>query len=313
MRNRMSILPVAQFCGLASRLAAQHGAGRAAALSTAFHAICAGEDETTATAGLTDDECQELLQLHPPVDVEVNGVTLRYPEAKHEVEVKISIDDEFCVGHVDGYWVMDDIAYVADIKLTRWASKGPNTLQLLAYGMAVAETYGCHAFYTGIWAATEGEWNWSQVHDVWKDGPRIYAQIAHASTNNSDTGDTGPHCSDCYNRLHCPEYLLPVSRESWLAPLSRDGELTNDIAREMLERVERAERVVKAAKSSLREYARRIGGIGDPASGLVWRPYEVKGKASTISVKEVRERFPALANELIKSGAPYARYGWRKA
>ena len=42
--HRPSALNTAELCGLSAILGAKHGAGRAAACGTAFHALCEGQE-----------------------------------------------------------------------------------------------------------------------------------------------------------------------------------------------------------------------------------------------------------------------------
>jgi hypothetical protein len=311
MRNRMSSLGVAVYCGLSPRLGRQHGAGRAAAIGTAFHRLAEGVGPNVALANLTEEEAAEVRTMRMPEPAQVGGKLLTYDDAHIEEEVRLPVDGEDLVGHVDMYWTSSDTVYVGDIKRSKWTVSGPETLQLLAYAYALADNLGLDSFYTGIWAATEGEWTWSREYTMFGDGDALWAKIRHAAMNEEP--NRGDHCGDCWERMACPEYLLPVAGDSWLAALSEHAELTNDSAREMLLKVQAAKKVVKAVDDELKEFARRTGGIGNPQTGKVWRPSVVVGKSTTISVEAVRAKFPEIADQLIKQGAPYARYSWRKA
>jgi len=73
MGNRASILDVSVFCGQAASRA-REAAGRAAAMSSAFHAMAAGTSNFHALfAGLTDEEREEIVKwkLPTPIKVEV--------------------------------------------------------------------------------------------------------------------------------------------------------------------------------------------------------------------------------------------------
>lgn len=314
MRNRISSLPIAEFCGLAPTLDKSHGAGRAAIMSTAFHASCAGEKEKARDTmlKLTSDELNEISTWKKPTDVQIGKHTLRYQDSVREAEVYINVQGEKCIGHSDFYWILDGVAYVGDIKRSEWTVSDPSTLQLLGYGLAIAQKHDCTSFACGIWAAVEGTWMWTKAYDMFFDVDDIKPRIDHAAMNESKTGQVGSHCSGCYSRMHCPEYLLPVSKDSWLAPLSEHGALTRDNALQLLQQAEVADKVVKAIKTELREYARRTGGIVDIESGKLWRQYTIKGREQLPSVAEVRANYPELADKLISRGPPGVGFGWRK-
>ncbi len=94
MGNRFSSLPIAQFCGLAPQLSARAGAGRSAAMGTAFHARCADPSSVEARdawARLTSEEQAEVATwLRPTELVLESGVTLRYEDAHKELPLGLA-------------------------------------------------------------------------------------------------------------------------------------------------------------------------------------------------------------------------------
>ena len=230
----MSSLPMLRFCGPSADLSEKHGSQRTAAVSTAFHARCANSPNAVRLLTLlTADELHELEGWHMPPDVTVDDHVLRYADAEKELTVGLDrlgyySDSPDCltVGHLDFAWKVGDLAYVADIKRSRWTTpEGPDSLQLHAYGRAYALMRGCDSYCTGIWAATDGLWLWSE-EVVELDSERaenLWYQIYHAATQALTEYASGPHCHHCYGRLHCQEYAIPAhTQETWLTPIAGD-------------------------------------------------------------------------------------------
>lgn len=291
MANRMSSLPITQFCSAAGVLGRKHGSGRAAAMSTAFHALCAEEKGAELLFNrLTDEEKTEILTWNKPEDyTTTTGEVLKYADAvKEEVvgftkELVSSVDESSksdCIGHMDMCWVVDGpphrrkTVYVGDIKKSEWSSPdGPNSLQMMAYGIGAVLKYKADAFCCGHWVVSESRWHWGQVWD-WSgiDTARQVDVVLAASWNTDGEYSTGPHCRGCWDRLHCKEYLLPVSNpKSALAPMSKPGGITKDNAYQCLSNYKAAEDFLKAVKQNLQAWAERNGGIHDGA-GKVWGP-----------------------------------------
>ena len=184
MGNRSSSLPIAQYCSASAVLGAKHGAGRAAAMSTAFHARSAQSDGWRALFTLLSPAERETIDgWHLPEDVELeDGTVLRYAEAYKEEQVMLDSQGDYtedpeeavCTGHFDIAWVIehenvpdDDqiegdaaqpmrVLYLADLKKTDWSSVGGvSSLQLLSYAFAFASKHKCDAFVLGIWNITE--------------------------------------------------------------------------------------------------------------------------------------------------------------
>lgn len=326
--HRMSILPVAQYCGQAPVLSAQHGAGRPAAMSNAFHAKQAGAPHASRLmALLSDEEREEVESWSTPADVVIpvdaySSITLDYASAEKELELGLDrwgnyVDPEsgancLTVGHMDFGWVRETgvrVAYVGDIKKTIWTtSEGPESLQLHAYGWAYARKHDCHAYATGLWCATEGEWLWSKEIVV-LDSPRgedIWARIEAAATNKGEYS-RGQHCRGCWERLHCPEHVLAAAAaETFLAPVAAGIEPTPEQALDCLLKIQALEEVADAAKKQLKELVRRGAlVIQDPATGKVWRPIIQPGRPS-VDINKVR----AVAPEAIRKGVPFDQMRW---
>lgn len=325
MTHRMSALPIVQYCAPAGALS-QMGAGRAAAQSTAFHALCCKAPNATELCTLlSEDEYQEILTWKAPGDVDLGkGVVLRYADAMKEFEVALNASGEYVpidspdaivTGHPDMAWVVETpgmkIAYVGDIKRSEWTvSTGVESLQLHGYGLAVAGKFGCDAYAVGLWGAIEGRWQWSDLIDLF-DAGSIAQKVVAAAMNQSTEYNMGPHCRSCYGRLRCPAWLLPPElSNSKLAPLAQGGgELTQENAHELLLLVQRFDDAAGAVKEALKAYAIQHGGIRDPKTGKVWRATICEGRES-VSVATVRKVLGPDADKVIKQGKPYERFVW---
>lgn len=327
--NRMSSLSIAQHCGQAPALS-QLGSGRAAAMSTAFHARCAeAADAAAKLARLTADERDEIATWHKPADVEVSGATLTYEAAEKELEVGLTSQGRYCaaehpdcvsVGHLDFAWTVDfpglRVAFVADIKRSEWTvGDGPESLQLHAYATAYADKVGADAYVTGIWGAVEGQWWWRQelVRLDSMEAIEIADRVLAAARNTGGDFAMGPHCSGCYGRLRCPAYVIaPAHAVTELAPFTSVGaELTNEKASELLLLCDRVEDMADKVRKELKERVRRgLVVIGD-GNGKVWRPTQCDGRRG-LSAKLI-EKAGLKPDDFMDRGKPYDRWGWVKA
>lgn len=328
---RMSALPISEKCGGSARLSAQHGAGRAAAMSKAFHASCADAPGSAhLVAALSPAERDEIAKWKRPVDIAVNEwCLLDYASSEKELEVGLdswgeyasaSDSDLLSLGHLDFAWVRElngmRVAFVADIKKSIWTTPdGPDSLQLHAYGRAYAKLHNCAAYCTGIWAATEGEWLWS-MDMVMLDGPTgraLWSRIAYAAQNEGEFS-MGDHCKNCYARLHCPEYMLPPAAASTeLAPfVGANGAVTADIAVNLLRLCKRAKDTADQVIDEIEERVRRGELHVVDNDGKEYRPIKMPGKES-VNLEKLQTLLPERAREFIKVGQPYDQFRWLKA
>ena len=323
--HRPSSLDIAQYCAASPPLNETHGAGRAAIISRYFHAKCAGKtDEATAVSfQLTPEELEECGGWVKPADVEVNGVLLKYEDADRELEVGLTQELEHCAksdplcvtgGTLDFAWSVDKVAFVADIKKSRFTVETPRTLQNSVYGFSYASLKNCHSLVRGIWVAEEGFYMWdTEVLDLYSSeavelGRRILFAALHKPEPGQHGFQTGGHCSKCYNRPFCTEYLLPsvVNTNEALAPLSR-GVPTRDEAYRALRAVEALKVLTKAAETQIKEYARREG-IRD-GKGWVYLPVTQQGKRS-VSVAKLKEALGSEDDQYFTKGDSFERYQW---
>lgn len=333
---RFSRLPVLQYCGQSQLLGEQGAGSRASAIGSAFHAKCAAlhhpEHAMEALAlysRLSDDERALVDELIPPTDVEVNGHILAYETATKEHPcalytaapegvARMPPRGEQVVavqGTTDLFWIHEDIAYVADIKRTSFtAPDGPASLQVIGYAISVAEEYGCQGYYPGIWDATEGEWLWGAYVDVWSEeaeGNR--KRVLAAALNHGGEYNVGTHCSGCYARSKCPQFLLPLDLVGTsLEPFTRIGGITNENAVQALVLAQRAADTAKAVRGMLEQYARDNGGVLDVERNKVWKPCKTKGRAS-LDRKALETAEPELAQRYMKFGVDFETFKWVNA
>lgn len=318
--NRVSLLPISAHCGLAAQLSEAHGAGRSAALSTAFHAREAGApDATEKLARLSPEELQTISTWKCPTDVQVQGHTLRYEDAHKEVPLGLTATGEFAedgevltCGTTDFYWISNGVAFVGDMKKTRWTCTGPDSLQLLAYGYAVAKKHECGSFCVGLWIIEDAEWQWStEVYSMndWSSLD-LWGRIAYAASNTTGEASFGDHCSNCYGRLHCPEYTLPFQfADTVLAPAAVGGAIDDPgKLADMLLFVERFQAMAEKVKDFAKEAVRR--GVVLEHGGKVYKPTQCKGRESLNQAK----LFAAIpeASKFVERGNPYDRFTWSK-
>jgi len=329
MGNRMSALATSRFCGRAAELSV--GAGRAAMMSTVFHARCANPGNYYDEACLTPEELETIGTWQPPADTSFtfgkDTFTLRYKDAVKELEVALtdtagacSADDprSITVGHLDMAWRIDlpdgrKVAYVGDIKKTQWTTlDGPESLQLIAYAFAFAALEGCDAFCCGIWQATEGQWHWGEVIDFDSEqAGKLWDEVKHAASNVGGDFATGPHCSGCWSRLRCPAHLLPPETfvGTSLECLAEGAERTHENMLQLLTLKQRAADTLKVIDSELKAFANAHYGIKD-GNGKVWRAVICKGR-ETFDSKRALEVNPEL-QVYMRQGGSYETYRWMK-
>lgn len=324
--NRMSALPVTEFCGHSATLGDESGSGRSAAMSTWFHAECSGKGQKPA---LTPEELEEVKYWVKPDKVTLpdTGEVLLYSEADTELEVTLEFDNVVSVGHLDFAWVVralvnvgegDEarVAYVADIKRGVYtASDGPDSLQLHAYGQAYAKLHNCDFYVTGIYVAEDGEWFWSsEMVEVGSEAYEAKRERLHlAVTNVGGQPSTGSHCRQCWNRLRCSAHVLAgVTAVTDLAPVCDGGQLTSENALKVLLAAEAALDVGKRAKDAVQAWVAQGNTLEDPSNGKVYKPVPCRGRES-VSVGDLRKELGPLAEKHIKRGASFMQHRWVKS
>lgn len=327
--TRCSLLTVSQFCGVAAELSEQHGAGRAAAMSSAQHALLAqAPDAPEKFARLTEEEKDEIANWQPPKTCHPTpGVELDYESATKETPVGLDAEGEYVepggealtAGTPDFYWIREvnglRVAYIGDMKKTRWTTlDGPKSLQLLAYGWAVAKKHGCDAFCCGLWFLEEGAWSWGEIIDMndW-DSLDTWNAIRFAASNKGEAA-TGAHCRDCYGRMHCKEYLLPLAlSDTQLRAFTHAEALTEETVTMAVLYAQTAEDLAAAVKDNAKEWLRRNPDavVRDARAGKVWKPVDMPGRQSIPSIPALLQAFPG-AEKFVKQGSNYQQRRWTK-
>lgn len=326
MKARMSALPVLQYCGQTQILGESSGAGRAAAMGTAFHAICSNAvNKDELLTRLSDREREEVSQLVKPAPFEFDGVSLNYEAACRERSIALTkdglvcdygSDEAFVQGTTDLEWLVSTpkrkTVIIGDIKKTAWAAPdGALSLQLLGYAVAFARHFGADGYVTGIWDATAGEWSWSDWFDVWGEAASDHwERIKAAVRNHGGEYSLGTHCQGCWSRGRCPQYLLPPDMaETSLAALTTEDGLDDEKAAAALMLAERAIKTAEAVKDRVKMYALENGGI--VSGGKVYKPIKCKGRTS-LDTKRLEADNPELAMRYTKFGADYNTFRWVK-
>jgi hypothetical protein len=312
--NRPSSLPIAQFCAKSPAL--NVGAGRAAAMSSVWHARAAGGDWRDAYNRLTEDEQADIDSWQLPADIILaDGVCLRFSEAVKEAECGLDMFANFALkadpacltaGHCDFYWIVNRVLYVGDLKKSEWTTPdGPRSLQLLCYALALAAKHADEVDYAccGIWHATEGTWEWGETWEVSGDFALSAWERVRAAALNTD-GDfaTGPHCRNCYSRTKCPAYLVPPDQAHGSLVKYLTGSMTSTDALELKLMLEQVEETAKACKEALKAHVDAHGPIIDEAAGKMWSKGEVMANvmdyASLEALKsEVVAQYRTIVNE----------------
>lgn len=327
MAARFSSLPIRQLCGKAHTL--DLGAGRAAAISTAFHARMAALEDPkhkpaadAALAKLTQSERDELDDWKPVEPLEYGFARLKYGAGGvpfiAESPFALKRDGSPCdkgdpdamvEGTPDMVWNLGGVVVIGDIKKTRFASR-PDSLQLHGYGFAVAKMLGAKGYALAIWIAEEARW-WlgpTVMLDT-DEADLIWLDIVHASTHEATEFSTGSHCFDCWGRLRCPAHMVATD-DGLVVPGTDSPTPTPDVLVDMLVRAKRFEDLAESIKSYCKAHVRQNGPIHD-GKGKVWKGIATAGREST-SVKKVREVFGKDAEVCITKGEGSESFRWVK-
>ncbi len=322
--NRCSSLDITQYCGAAGTLSQLSASGRPAVQGSAFHAVCSdADDKNDWLMKLTKEERVEIGEWHKPAPLELDilgeGYRFLYKDATKEMEVALSSKGTYCladnpdcitVGHFDMSWVAQSgrrrIVIVGDIKKSAFTVSGADTLQLTAYGLAVAEMVNADGYISAIWAATEGRWIVGKLVML-EDAGEEWARVKHAAMNVSERETMGNHCSRCYGWQRCKAYTFKATDPALVGMM--DGVLvTEDNAAEMLMQAEMLVRVGKLAKERIKLYAAKH--VVSDGNGKRWAQVNSKGRESVMGVKKLRAVMGKDAEKYIKRGGSIATFRW---
>lgn len=327
--NRPSSLPVARFCARSPAL--NLGAGRAAALSSVWHARAAGKDWQDAYNRLTEEEREDIDSWQLPrtftaairVGKVVASRDLSYSDAVKEMECGLN---EYCgwstkespdcltAGTCDFHWIVGRRLFVADLKKSVYTEPdGPNSLQVKCYALALAAYYGdkVDGYYTGIWAAEEGVWMWGEYTALDSEQcAQDWAEVKAAALNIDGDYNVGPHCRKCYARTRCPAYLIPPEQAEGLLAKYFTGELDTARAYELLSFLERIDKLSETGWKIVEAHEELFGGIPD-GNGRVWRSVDVKGKMRLDRAALERDH-PELVRKYFVQGKGHKQRRWTK-
>lgn len=324
--NRFSALPVSQFCAKSAAL--NLGAGRAAAISSCFHAKCAGDEKwRDMFARLSDEEQEELLDMEYPADLILEtGAVISYAAALKEVPLALGEhcsalpkghQDAITEGTMDGAIIHNRIAYVFDIKRSAWTStEGPRSLQIKGYALAFCALHAdeVDGYVTGVWVACDGVWQWDDQiiyldsEQCLKDWQRVRA----AALNIDGDFATGPHCRNCYARLRCPAYLVPPDQAHGALAKYLTGQMTSDDALQLKRTLEAVKDTVEACSDALKAHVDAHGPIIDKEAGKMFAKGPVKGKLA-LDKKALEADHPQLIQQYTRRLPDHHQYSWRNA
>lgn len=234
-------------------------------------------------------------------------------------------------GTADYAHVKDGLVTIVDYKKREQYFAGrladpDENMQLHAYGLAWALRYGANAYRTVILLFGDGEvqpiWSTNCYTAVpWGEGvnatpwlpylDRIRAVQARkgeraAKGLGRPRPTEGPHCVQCYQRLHCPAWMYPAAEGgTQLAPLAKPGGITKDNAGPLLLYVLAVREAADRAQEMLKAFAMENGGqivVGERK----WKPVTMPGRKSGPSVAELEAN---NLGHLVRQGQPYQQ--WR--
>jgi hypothetical protein len=300
---RPSALQLAEHCGYASVLAAQYPeSSPAARRGQGIHAqIADGKSES------------------PEARAALRWLKDRWEGQRiaHEVPVRLldpETDEEITAGTADV--IIEEDPAVPAICVVDWktgkranVADADDNLQLLTYGLAASMQNDAQAFRV-VAVYLDGD-------DVSTDESRVYHAAdwwpilarVRAAAYAKPEASPGPHCTGCWQRRHCPSWILPAGdAPAALAPIQQPGGLTVENAPDALMMRERLRDMLAVVDGALEAHTARFGPIrvGDKQ----WGPVTVNGRRSGPSLDQLE----AMGlGHLIKQGRPTTRHEWRKA
>jgi hypothetical protein len=216
--------------------------------------------------------------------------------------------------------VRDDVLTVVDMKkrdqwFAGYLAPADSNLQLHAYALAEMQARGRDRYRLCLLLFGEGavEPAWSsstfEVQDSLPILDRIRAICRRPREHGiRPKGVSGPHCMGCFQRRHCPHWMLPATAAgSELAPLAKPGGLTRENAERVLLAWMQARELCEQVKAALEEFATRDGAIR-VGEDKEWGPQVVRGRRS-VSVKDLEE---AGLDQFIRKGEPSVRFVLRR-
>ncbi len=135
----------------------------------------------------------------------------------------------------------------------------------------------------------------------WAVLERIKGAVARAPVPN-----VGPHCHGCWQRTHCPAWLLPAHEgPSALTPFTAPTGLTPENAAQALQTVQAMKDALEIAEARLKDFARRHGGIVD--GDRIWAPTTRTRKSADVGALE-RDGL----DKYVRTSPSYEVFRWRR-
>lgn len=316
---RPSSLSLAEKCALSSVLSARYPEDNANIQRGLFveqqvyRALEAGTTPMDADAA----DCVRWLRAHVDVTEYQKEVELwEYETAAQRAE---SIETLITKGTPDivaeDTWTRDLV--IVDLKKREQVQWGKvpdpdNNLQLHAYAIAHALRDGYERYRVCLLTFGDGRaealWSGTYTSVEWRPFLERIKAIClrpHGTSGEDPPGRAGPHCTDCYPRIHCPHWALPAHQgPSALAPFMEGG-----LTKANVERAYLAAKAVKEMGERALELVQAFRLLHGPGSVMVgdksWEPVQTSGRKTADVAALERDGL----DRYVKQGQPYQQ--WR--
>lgn len=335
--RRISSLPTAEYCSRVDKIGLDVETTQSAR-STVFHAYCDTGKWPVELRNLPDADIEEISKWRIPIPFvykQGGNVThaLQYQEALREARVALDRDfnpvvidksvpqneieakhpEVMVVGHLDMAWVVGDLVIVCDIKSSIFAVKDRcDSLQLHAYGLALAILLGKPRYLTAIWDASDGRY---YVHDhaIELDSfeaEEIKDRIRRASEERDGGFRTGTHCSGCWKRSHCPAHLVDVPEGEFSALLS--GKAMERDVRDAIVKLKQLGDLTNRIGSSIKDWVSQHGPVRSEDGKKQYQCEMRSGRESLDKDAVQRALGIESLDGYMRKGKDYPVFDWRK-
>lgn len=343
--RRFSSLPMAEVCGPSAALSkASKWRMREGQIGRAFHLWfehkygSVGNDEAKAKY---DEMLVSMLEEDRETVGELTSDTLlRFvppwkPGTALEMELELAINeyrepvaydspDAIARGKLDVGWIENrgpentPTAIIVDHKTGHWVDVRKHMLQLAGYAIAYARLREVRHVVMYVHLVRESKVicvkadetaDGEGIYMLDLDGPEgsaLWQRVLVAAMNVDTEYVVGSHCSDCFERMHCPARMLPASALlEKMAAMKAGEDAEHDQVRDMLVAADALADTAKNAKEFAQAWVRARGNITD--GGRVYAASESKGRRTA----QVDELLAAGLDKYVKDGAPGIRFGWK--
>lgn len=333
---RFSKLNDAQHCGLSASIDAGNTTNIWAMMGDAFHAANAAhyrpdvekfaEERATAFGVIGVNGAATVTRLlhglwdawTPPDDARFE---VPIALTRDGVAAPYGTDKVISQGTADCVWVEGDYVVVPDFKSgarAEWNVPPPaDDLQTLGYGIAFADLLGKTKIRNGIYLAHEEKWLWNEIDLDTAAGTAAWERVRGAALHDPTEAVMGPHCADCWVRLRCPAYQLPVisqmERDNALSIMGSADVVEPQKLLRLLQACDVMDKMAEAGKDWAKAYVAQHGAV--VIDGKQWGPSPVKAKelVSITSLKDSGLYDRAVAVGAVKTGEPGKQHRWVNA